>query len=182
MKVIIIKEIKMKNSWKKIVGIIFLSSFMALVGCSSKKKTEATGEEPMATTTDTTAGGGGLNINGDSDNKTAGNLSTVYFDFDSSTLRADTKSALDANSTFLNGNASVEVQIEGHCDERGGVEYNLALGERRAKSVMDYLIAMGVPAARITTISYGKEKPIAMGHDEASWSQNRRANFVVTKK
>lgn len=176
----------MKNSWKKILGIVFLSSFMALVGCSSKKKDtgmESTGEA-MSTTTDTSAAAGGseLNISGDSDNKTAGALTTVFFDFDSSTLRTDTKNALDANSGFLKSNASVEVQIEGHCDERGGVEYNLALGERRAKAVMDYLTAMGIPASRITTISYGKEKPIAMGHDEASWSQNRRANFVVTKK
>ena len=156
----------MRTSWKKITAIIFLSSFMALVGCSSKKKTQATNEAPMATTTD----------------KTVEALSNVYFDYDSSTLRADTKSSLKANLAYLKGNATVEVQIEGHCDERGSTEYNLALGERRAKSVMDYLVGMGVSSARITTISYGKEKPIAMGHDEASWSQNRRANFVITKK
>ncbi|MFI5391833.1 MAG: peptidoglycan-associated lipoprotein Pal [Bacteriovoracales bacterium] len=165
---------------KKIAGIIFLSSFLAFVGCSSKKKdTGMEGEQPMTTTTEE---GSQLNISGDSDNKTAGGLTTVFFDFDSSTLRSDTKSALDANNAFLTSNSTVEVQIEGHCDERGGVEYNLALGERRAKAVMDYLTAMGIPAARITTISYGKEKPIAMGHDESSWSQNRRANFVITKK
>ncbi len=165
---------------KKIAGIIFLSSFLALVGCSSKKKdTGMEGEQPMTTTTEE---GSQLNISGDSDNKTAGGLTTVFFDFDSSTLRSDTKSALDANNSFLTSNSTVEVQIEGHCDERGGVEYNLALGERRAKAVMDYLTAMGIPASRITTISYGKEKPIAMGHDESSWSQNRRANFVITKK
>ncbi len=167
---------------KKIVGIILLSSFLALVGCSSKKK-EATaeGEAPMTTTT-TDEGGTQLNISGDSDNRTAGSLTTVYFDFDSSTLRSDTKASLDANAEFLKTNTAVEVQVEGHCDERGGVEYNLALGERRAKAVMDYLTSMGITASRVTTISYGKEKPIAMGHDEASWSQNRRANFVVTKK
>lgn len=174
----------MKNSWKKILGIVFLSSFLALVGCSSKKKDAGATDEAMSSTTDSTAAEGSseLNINGDSDNRTAGSLTTVYFDFDSSTLREDTKAALDANHGFLTSNGTVEVQIEGHCDERGGVEYNLALGERRAKSVMDYLTAMGVAANRITTISYGKEKPIAMGHDEASWSQNRRANFVITKK
>jgi peptidoglycan-associated lipoprotein len=172
----------MKNSWKKILGIIFLSSFLALVGCSSKKKDAGATDEAMSSTTDAAAGSSELNINGDSDNKTAGSLTTVYFDFDSSTLRDDTKAALDANHAFLTSNANVEVQIEGHCDERGGVEYNLALGERRAKSVMDYLSAMGIAANRITTISYGKEKPIAMGHDEASWSQNRRANFIITKK
>jgi peptidoglycan-associated lipoprotein len=172
----------MKNSWKKILGIIFLSSFLALVGCSSKKKDAGATDEAMSSTTDAAAGSSELNINGDSDNKTAGSLTTVYFDFDSSTLRDDTKAALDANHAFLTSNTNVEVQIEGHCDERGGVEYNLALGERRAKSVMDYLSAMGIAANRITTISYGKEKPIAMGHDEASWSQNRRANFIITKK
>jgi len=175
----------MKNSWKQILGIVFLSSFLALVGCSSKKKEAGATDEAMSSTTDsaaTAAGSSELNINGDSDNKTAGSLTTVYFDFDSSTLRQDTKAALDANHAFLTANTNVEIQIEGHCDERGGVEYNLALGERRAKSVMDYLSAMGIAANRITTISYGKEKPIAMGHDEASWSQNRRANFIITKK
>lgn len=170
---------------KKLIGIIFLSSFLALVGCSSKKKEEAekTGDAPMTTTTETDTGSeSAMSLSGDSDNKTAGSLTSVYFDFDSSTLRADTKAALDSNSSYLTSNSTVEVQIEGHCDERGGVEYNLALGERRAKAVMEYLTAMGIPSSRITTISYGKEKPIAMGHDEESWSQNRRANFVITKK
>ena len=83
---------------------------------------------------------------------------------------------------FLKTNASVKVQVEGHCDERGSVQFNLALGEKRAKSVRDYLVAQGVASGRVTIISLGKEKPVSFGHDEESWSKNRRGNFVVTGK
>ena len=72
--------------------------------------------------------------------------------------------------------------IEGHCDERGGVQYNLALGEKRAMAVKQYLVSMGVNSSRVSTISFGKERPVSFGHEEASWSKNRRANFVVTAK
>ena len=105
-----------------------------------------------------------------------------YFSFDSSAIEADTKEALKENADYLKANSNVDIQVEGHCDERGGRQYNLALGERRAKSVRDYLVALGVESKRITTISYGSERPKAEGHDEAAWSQNRRANFVVTAK
>lgn len=123
-----------------------------------------------------------LIVNGDSDSGKAGALRTVYFGFNSSNLNGDTRSALQANAEFLKENAGVEVQIEGHADERGGVQYNLALGEQRATTVKNYLISMGVSSSRITTISFGKERPIAFGHSENSWSRNRRANFVVTAK
>ena len=83
---------------------------------------------------------------------------------------------------WLKDNDEVTIQIEGHTDERGGHQYNLALGENRARVVQDYLVALGVSAANIAIISYGKEKPISYGHDEGSWSRNRRANFVVTAK
>ncbi len=76
----------------------------------------------------------------------------------------------------------MKVQVEGHCDERGGVQYNLALGENRAKAVKEYLSGLGVESGRVTTISYGKERPVAFGHDEEAWGQNRRGNFVVTAK
>ena len=78
--------------------------------------------------------------------------------------------------------SSLEVQIEGHCDERGGVQYNMALGERRAKTVRDYLVAMGVPRSRVSTVTLGKEQPVSFGHDEESWGKNRRGNFVITAK
>ena len=89
---------------------------------------------------------------------------------------------MQANADFLKSNTKVDIQVEGHCDERGGRQYNLALGERRAKAVRDYLVALGVESKRISTISYGNERPISEGHDESAWSKNRRANFVVTAK
>src|SRR5690606_2766020 len=105
---------------------------------------------------------------------------TVYFAFDSSSLDSSAKDGMKKNAEFLKNMTKVDIQVEGHCDERGGRQYNLALGERRAKAVRDYLIALGVAAKRITTVSYGNERPVAEGHDESSWGKNRRANFVVT--
>jgi peptidoglycan-associated lipoprotein len=82
----------------------------------------------------------------------------------------------------LKQNGNARVQIEGHCDERGTTEYNLALGERRANAVREFLMKMGIPKSRIDTISYGKERPSDMGHDDAAWAKNRRAVFVITSK
>ena len=104
---------------------------------------------------------------------------TVYFDFDKSNLRSDSKSGLDANYDLLMQFPDVMVKIEGHCDERGTVEYNLSLGEKRATSCKDYLVGLGVDASRISTISYGKEKPVDSGHSEAAWSKNRRCEFKI---
>ncbi|CAH2030137.1 peptidoglycan-associated lipoprotein Pal [Trichlorobacter ammonificans] len=109
-------------------------------------------------------------------------LETVYFDFDKSDLRKDTLDVLAKNAeALLKKDASAKIKIEGHCDERGTDEYNLALGDRRAKSAASHLIKLGVAADRISTISYGKEKPAVQGHDEAAWSKNRRAEFVIVK-
>jgi peptidoglycan-associated lipoprotein len=109
-------------------------------------------------------------------------LENVYFDFDKSDLRQDARDALSKNAeALLKQVADAKIQVAGHCDERGSDEYNLALGERRAKSVAKYLETLGVKADRISTISYGKEKPAVNGHDEAAWSKNRRAEFVVVK-
>lgn len=106
----------------------------------------------------------------------------AYFDFDKYNLRADAKAALEANARLLKDNAKVTVMIEGHCDERGTVEYNLALGEKRARTAMDYLKSLGIEAGRMEIISYGKERPVATGHDEASWQKNRRAKFTITSQ
>lgn len=154
-------------------------AFLA-VGCASKKPNN--GQDGAANGADGSNNGLSLELNGDSDNGKAGGLKTVYFGFDSSNLEGDTKEAVKANAEYLKANANVDVQVEGHCDERGGRQYNLALGERRAKAVRDYLVAMGVESKRISTISYGNERPKAEGNDESAWSQNRRANFVVTAK
>ena len=89
------------------------------------------------------------------------------------------RSILDTNARFMENNPSLLVQIEGHCDERGTVEYNIALGHRRSQAVKDYLVSLGVDASRIDTVSYGEERPADSGHDESAWSKNRRAKSNV---
>ncbi|MEC7276921.1 MAG: peptidoglycan-associated lipoprotein Pal [Bdellovibrionota bacterium] len=166
-----------------IVITMLLALGLASCGSSSKKNNTAPGMGD-STTEDRDMGNDGMNLelNGDSDSGKAGALQTVYFGFNSANLNSSTRAALQNNADFLKDNGDVQVQIEGHADERGGVQYNLALGEKRAKAVKEYLVSMGVSSSRITTISFGKERPIAFGHDESAWSKNRRANFVVTAK
>ena len=113
-----------------------------------------------------------------SDSGQIAGLNTIFFDYDKAALSGDARKKLADNAQWIKNNPNVTVQIEGHTDSRGSVEYNLALGERRAKSVKSYLASLGVDAKRLTVISYGKEKPIAQGDDESAWSKNRRANFV----
>jgi peptidoglycan-associated lipoprotein len=107
-----------------------------------------------------------------------GALKSIHFDFDRSDLRSDAIRTLAGDLTRINQEAGLKVRIEGHCDERGTVEYNLALGDRRARAARDYLISQGVPGARLSTISYGKEKPVDPAHSEAAWAKNRRDDFV----
>ena len=106
-------------------------------------------------------------------------LKEVYFDFDKYDIRAEDAKTLDTNAAWLKSNADNLVLIEGHCDERGTNEYNLALGERRAKATMNYLVSQGIQANRITIISYGEERPVCNEKTEACWAKNRRANFLV---
>ncbi len=103
----------------------------------------------------------------------------VYFEFDSATLDYTAQELLKQKGQWLTDNPDVNVVIEGHTDERGTNAYNLALGERRAESVKTFLVDLGIDAARMTTISYGEEKPVAMGQDEESWAKNRRVEFVL---
>lgn len=103
----------------------------------------------------------------------------VFFDFDKYDLKPTARATLQGQAAWLNKYPSVTVTIEGHCDERGTREYNLALGERRAQAAKDYLVSLGINPARVSTISYGKERPVALGHNEAAWSQNRRSVTVV---
>jgi peptidoglycan-associated lipoprotein len=104
----------------------------------------------------------------------------VYFDYDAYVLSAPAKKTLDKKVEFLKRYPKVKVSIEGHCDERGTTEYNLALGERRANAALQYVIAAGVAKTNLGSVSYGKERPNATGHDEASWAKNRRAHFALT--
>jgi peptidoglycan-associated lipoprotein len=108
----------------------------------------------------------------------ARNVKDIYFNYDKSDIRASEQPALQADAAFLKGRPNIHVTIEGHCDERGSIEYNVALGENRANSVKQALVNLGVPASSIKTISYGKEKPICTEHNEACWQQNRRAHFA----
>ena len=109
-------------------------------------------------------------------------LKPVFFELDSSDISPEGRTALNANAAVLKRYATWTVTIEGHCDERGTAEYNLALGERRAIAARAYLVSLGIPADRLRTVSYGKEFPFDPGHDEAAWSKNRRAHFVITAK
>jgi peptidoglycan-associated lipoprotein len=103
----------------------------------------------------------------------------VFFDYDKSDIRRDQAASLDAQAAWLQRYPNVTLTVEGHCDERGTREYNLALGERRAAAVKRYLVSKGIAANRVATISYGKERPVAVGSNEAAWSQNRRGVSVV---
>ena len=104
----------------------------------------------------------------------------VFFEFDKYSLKAKARQTLERQATFLKNNAGVKVVLQGHADERGTREYNLALGERRANAAKDYLIALGINPNRVTIISYGKERPAVAGSNEAAWSQNRRAVTVIS--
>ncbi|MCE2451508.1 MAG: peptidoglycan-associated lipoprotein Pal [Nitrospinae bacterium] len=103
----------------------------------------------------------------------------VYFDFDKSEIRPDMRAILDTKARFLQEYPSLRVQIEGHCDERGTVEYNIALGHRRSQSSKDYLASLGVKASRVDTVSYGEERPADSRSNEAGWAKNRRAKFNI---
>ncbi len=106
----------------------------------------------------------------------------VYFDFDRFNIREDQVPRIETNSVFLKDNMTVKIAIMGNCDERGTQEYNIALGERRALSAKKFMLNMGVAEYRVSTISFGEEKPLVHGHDEFAWAQNRRDDFVITAK
>jgi peptidoglycan-associated lipoprotein len=108
-------------------------------------------------------------------------VSDAYFDYDSADLRGDAREALRKSADFFKQYPTMRVTIEGHCDERGSTEYNLALGDRRANAVKNYMVSLGVPAERLNTVSYGKEKPFCLEADEACYTKNRRGHFVQAK-
>ncbi len=156
----------------KVVGL--LAALSLLGACSANKESTgaATGSGAVATT-----GGGALA--GSQEDLVANVGDRVFFDTDSSILSGDDRSTLDRQATWLARYPAVSVQIAGNADERGTTEYNLALGQRRANAARDYLVARGVSSARIRTISYGKERPVALGSDEQAYAQNRNATTSV---
>lgn len=159
-----------------LVAVVATMSFT--ISCSSKKKADdgvAVGE--VGADADVASKDMMFDPLGSDSGNIAG-LNTIYFAYDSSALTSEARRELANNADWVKSNSNVTIQIEGHCDSRGSVEYNLALGERRAQSVKDYLVSLGIDARRLTIISYGKEKPIAQGDDESAFTRNRRANFV----
>lgn len=109
-------------------------------------------------------------------------LGDAFFGYDRAEIRSDAQAALARDAEWLRRWGTTKITVSGHCDERGTAEYNLALGERRATAVKDYLVSLGVPADRITTLSYGKERPFCTESGESCWSQNRRGHFLITAK
>lgn len=158
----------------KIIGITLLTAGL-LISCSSKKKSDAEGADGSGAQ-DITSTNMSFDPTG-SDSGTIAGLNTIHFPYDQAILDETNKQKLNANAEWIKFRKAI-VQIEGHCDSRGSVEYNLALGERRAKAVKAYLVSLGVGADKLRVVSYGEEKPIAQGETEEAYAQNRRANFV----
>jgi peptidoglycan-associated lipoprotein len=148
-----------------------------LWGCQTTKTTETQGG--AATPTGSEFEEGGVAPSGPGDELTPmADLGAVYFDFDRYDIRADAKPTLRANAdAILADSGGGTVTVEGHCDERGSEEYNLALGDRRASGVKRYLVDLGVPSSRLRTVSFGEAKPAVVGHDESAWRYNRRSEF-----
>lgn len=165
------------------IAVFALCMAVALASCSKKDvKSDEPGFSPSdgAEAGDTAAAAPSLSA-GDA-SATAPELETVYFGFDSFSLTNEGRTALKQDAQWLSENPAATIQVEGHCDERGTTEYNLALGERRANSAKDYLQKLGVDASRISVISYGEERPLESGHDEGAWAKNRRASFVILSR
>lgn len=167
---------------KHMMFVMALVALMAIAGCGGKKATtappptEPTGgstapqvEDMPAATPDPAT----------SDQLDASQFVDAFFDYDSYSLSSEAKGTLEQNAKALKAVSVGNVTIEGHCDERGTKAYNLALGEKRANAAKEYLVALGVNASRLNTVSYGKERPFDDGHDESAWAKNRRAHFVI---
>ncbi|MDH5649055.1 MAG: peptidoglycan-associated lipoprotein Pal [Gammaproteobacteria bacterium] len=155
---------------KKFWMLATVVSVLLLAACASQ---QPAGDTPVDEGAQTSGAGADQGMD-------AGDVSServVHFEFDSSAIDAEGAAIVEANAKYLNANTSVSVRLEGHCDERGTREYNLALGERRAKAVERMLKALGVSGARIKTVSYGEEKPVDGDHNESAWRQNRRVEI-----
>lgn len=168
------------------LAVITLSTVVALSSCSKK---DVVSDEPVITPSgdtsgalsDSSASSGSAGASGAGDYGSS-ELGTIYFGYDSFSLSSEARGTLKTNAEWLKSNSTATIQIEGHCDERGTTEYNLALGEKRANAVRDYLVKLGVASSRVSVISYGEERPSDPGHDESAWSRNRRAAFVMVSR
>lgn len=170
---------------KKILAAILVLSFAT--GCSLFRKKDGAGESNVRS--ETTAGGGSEKIDASpmnlsatgSDSGSIEGLQSVFFDYDKATMTDSEKAKLSANASWLKKNSQFKMTIEGHCDQRGSNEYNLSLGERRANAVKQSMLAQGIAANRLSTVSFGEEKPLVQGDGEDAMAKNRRANFVPVK-
>ncbi len=190
-----------------VAGLIASVSFLTL-GCAKKPvESQENGADARVTTDTTTTADSGAYVadpadtadtagsyesidSGESTTASAGayevtegrtheGMLPVYFDFDKSTIRDDQQARIEGNAEFIKSNSNLKISIQGNCDERGTNEYNIALGERRAQAAKKYLVNLGVAADNLYTVSFGEERPLLLGHDEYSWSQNRRDDFVM---
>ncbi len=152
--------------------MLMLACTLAMSACSKKTKTDDAGVNTENADQN----------NGDSDNGKAMGMQSIHFGYDAYTLDSEAKTILKANAQILKDKASVKIQVEGHCDQRGGIQYNIALGEKRANSVKKFLHEQGIANDRVTVISFGKEKPLDNGTSEEAYAKNRRANFVITSR
>lgn len=179
----------MKTTLRLLLSVTLLA--LLAVGCAKKPAavvTAPTGEEITSTpSSEDTAGYGDGSMDSSSVGDRSGfaaltgdsiaGMGRIFFDFDQFTLTAEARDVLARNVEYMNANPSLNVLIEGHCDERGSDEYNLALGERRANAAKSYMVSLGVAPSRLSTVSLGEEMPLEVGHDESAWSKNRRAEF-----
>jgi len=169
-----------------IVSIAAATALLLATDCGKKPKpemepgTEEVPEEELAPPEETAPPEEGETTEGQpTEEEISLLLEDIHFDYDDDSIRDDAKEILNANAQVLMDNPWVNILIEGHCDERGTVEYNLALGERRALNAKKYLVSYGIDPSRISIISYGKERPLDPRHNEEAWAKNRRAHFVV---
>jgi peptidoglycan-associated lipoprotein len=168
------------------VGIAMVIAALAIAGCSSKKNTE---EGSQLNPSPNVMGQEGLNGSGGSPyahgslggDGTGGPLSDIHFDLNEATIEPQDNGILKANADWLSAHPNTRVQIEGHCDDRGSEEYNIALGAKRAQAAKDYLSTLGIEGDRMSTISYGKELPLCTDQTEDCWAQNRRDHFAVAQ-
>ncbi len=168
---------------KRLCGVVLLGLLVTLigVGCSAKKKGAGAGAEGTGVGEEGLGSGGSLERyrQGTLGGGEEGPLKDVHFAFDSYELDEQARATLRDNGNWLKDHSQTKVEVEGHCDERGTVEYNLALGAKRARAAKEYLGALGVAGDHVTTISYGEELPLCRDHDETCWQKNRRVHFVV---
>ncbi|MFT5726242.1 MAG: peptidoglycan-associated lipoprotein [Desulforhopalus sp.] len=171
----------MLTNVKRLLPALLCVSVMTLSGCGSK--TNSDDAMKVADTGEAMGVEESLDSvpRGTSEGRTSEGMLPVYYNFDSSDVSSDQVSRIEVNADFSKSNPALPIRIEGNCDPRGTNEYNMALGERRALSAKKYLVNLGVEEAKLTTVSYGEERMLLHGHDELSWAQNRRADFVVVE-